>query len=355
MDERWYKLGNLIVNYSLSIKPNENVMIAMTEIETYPLVIAVYEACIRVGAFPQVQFLSEELNRVLLKHGSSTQINTIPGIEEVGMDWADVYIGLRGAHNLDVFWDIPAKKLSDFRKTMGTISNLRWEKTRWCLLRVPNSALAFQAGVDEKTTTDMFFNACFLDWKNLKNEWQRIAEVLNKGDEVHIIAHKTDLRFSIKNRKWEVACGKINMPDGEIETSPVEETIDGTIYFELPGVLGGRLINNICLSWKEGKLISASSTTNQKFLENIVSTDKGASIIGEFAFGLNPKLEHFTKDILLDEKIGGTIHIALGRAYPVTGGTNKSSIHWDIIKDMRKDGKIFLDNQLIYEKGKFLI
>lgn len=145
------------------------------------------------------------------------------------------------------------------------------------------------------------------------------------------------------------------MPDGEIATSPVETSVDGYIYFEFPGVLGGRLMHNMRLEWKEGTLIKTTSSTNQDFLQSIVKTDSGASLVGEFAFGLNPHINHFCKDILLDEKMGGTVHIALGRSYPDTGGTNQSAIHWDIIKDLRQNGKVYLDDTLIFENGKMLL
>ncbi len=355
MDKRWAQLGDLLVNYSAAVKPGEKVMIAFVELETYPLVHAVYEACIKVGAYPQVQFLSEELNRLILKHGSQEQIGWVPEIEAYGMQWADVYFGLRGAHNLDVFWDVEADKLSLFRQAMGKISTKRWQKTRWCLLRVPNAALASQAGVDEETMMDMFFNACLLDWPAYGKKWSRWAEVLDKGERVHVLGKGTDLSFSIKGRTWDVADGSWNMPDGEIATSPVESTLDGCIYFDFPGVLGGRLMHDIRLRWEKGKLVEASSSTNQDFLLSVIHTDPGASLIGEFAIGTNPEVKLFSKDILLDEKIDGTIHIALGRAYPKVGGTNQSAIHWDIIKDMRQEGEIYLDDTLIYQKGKFLI
>ncbi len=355
MDQRWLQLGEILVNYSMAVKPGERVMIAFGELETYPLVYAVYRASIMAGAFPQVQFLSEEFNRLTLKYGNHEQISWVPEIEAFGMDWADVYFGLRGAHNLDVFWDVPGEKLSLLRKAMGQISTLRWEKTRWCLVRVPNASLAQQANVDEETITDMFFNACFLDWPNISLEWQRWAERLNGGGHIRITGKGTDLSFSIQGRKWEVADGHMNMPDGEIATAPVESTVNGHIYFEFPGVLGGRLMHDIRLSWENGKLVEATSSTNQDYLHAILNTDEGASRIGEFAIGTNPEVKHFCKDILLDEKIGGTIHIALGRAYPKVGGTNKSAIHWDIVKDMRQDGEILLDGQRIFKNGKILL
>ncbi len=355
MDNRWDKLGNLLVDYSLCIQPGEKVMIAMVEIEGYPLVNAIYKATIQVGAFPQVQFLSEELNHLIMKYGNQEQISWIPEIESYGMEWADVYIGLRGAHNLNVHRDIAADKLSSFRQAMGKISTMRWEKTRWCLLRLPNAVLAEQAGVDEESITDMFFNGCFLDWPIISQEWKRIASFLKKGKQIRIVGKETDLSFSTEGRNWDVADGHLNMPDGEIATAPLCETVNGQIYFDFPGVLGGRLVHDMRLIWEKGKLVSATASSNQDFLQSVIKTDSGSSQIGEFAFGTNPKVDIFCKDILIDEKIGGTIHIALGRAYPSCGGTNHSSIHWDIIKDMRKQGQIYLDNKLIFENGKILI
>ena len=355
MDKRWIALGDLLVNYSMAVKPGEKVMIAFVELESYPLLHSIYRACIQAGAFPQVQFLSEELNRLTLKYGNADQIGCVPEIEAYGMEWADVYFGLRGAHNLDVFWDIPAEKLSLLRKGMGQISTRRWQKTRWCLLRVPNAALAQQAGVDEETITDMFFNACLLDWHTVSQEWRRWVEILNRGKRIRVVGKGTDLNFSIEGRTWDVADGHCNMPDGEIATAPLESSLDGHIYFDYPGVLGGRLVNDIELSWENGRLVNATASSNKDFLHSIVKTDAGASLIGEFAIGTNPEVKYFCKDILIDEKIDGTIHIALGRAYPKVGGTNQSSLHWDIIKDMRQEGKIFLDSRLIYEDGRMLL
>jgi aminopeptidase len=302
-----------------------------------------------------VQFLSDELNRILLAHGTEEQISWVPEIEAYGMEWADVYLGLRGAHNLDVFWDVPAARVALLRQAMGKVSALRWEKTRWCLVRVPNAALAAQAGVDEETITDMFFDACFLDWPQAGREWHRWADVLARGKSLRVTGRDTDLRMEVGGRTWIVAEGKSNMPDGEVATGPVAESVEGQISFEYPGVLGGRLVHDMRLRWEKGKLVEASSSSNQDFLKQVLRTDPGASRIGEFAIGANPQVRHFCKDILLDEKIGGTVHIALGRAYPETGATNPSAIHWDIIKDMREGGKIFLDGKCIFEDGKMLI
>ncbi len=355
MDGRWNQLGELLVHYSASVKPGERVMIAMVELETFPLARAVYEATIKAGGYPQVQFLSEELRHLLLKYGNKEQIAWIPEIEAFGMDWADVYFGLRGAHNPSEFWDIPAERLSANQAAMGKISALRWEKTRWCLVRVPNASLAQQAEVDEETLMEMFFKACLLDWEKENQQWKTSINQLKNRHWVHILGYNTDLTFSIEGRNWVIAMGHNNMPDGEIATAPVESTVDGYITFEFPGVLSGRLVQDIYLRWERGTLVEAKSTTNQDFLRAILDTDPGASRIGEFGIGTNPHINIFCKDILLDEKMRGTVHIALGRAYPECGGTNQSAIHWDIIKDLRKEGAVFIDDQPVIRDGAILI
>lgn len=354
-DKRWKQLGELLVNYSAEVKPGERVMIAMSELESFPLVHAVHEATIKAGGFPQVQFLSEMLRHSVLKYGNEEQLRWVPEIEAYGMDWADVYFGLRGAHNLHEHSDIPADRLSANQAALGKISSLRWEKTRWCLVRVPNADFAQQAGTDTETITDMFFSACLIDWKGEGAKWRRYADRLKHASMIHVVGQETDLSFSVKGRQWIVGDGKINMPDGEIYTSPVTETIDGQIYFEFPGVLGGRQVDKIHLRWNQGRLVEARSSTNQDFLEAIVRTDAGASLIGEFGMGTNAAVTLFCKDVLMDEKIGGTVHLALGRAYSQCGGTNESVIHWDIIKDTRKHGAVYADGKPVLQNGVFLM
>ena len=355
MDKRWQQLGDILVGYSAAVQPGERVMIAMGEVETLPLTQAVYAACIKVDAYPQVQFLSETLRHALLRHGSGAQLSWVPEIEAYGMEWADVYFGLRGASNLHMHGDISGERLAVNQAAQGRISTLRWQKTRWCLVRVPNAAFAQQAETDEETVADMFFAACLLDWERETARWRAWAERLNHGRSAHLVGRETDLRFSLEGRRWLVGEGKANMPDGEIYTAPVAETVHGHIYFEFPGVLGGRLMHDMRLRWEHGRLVEASASTNQDFLHAILATDEGARLIGEFAIGVNPHLTRFCKDILLDEKIGGTVHIALGRAYRETGGTNLSAIHWDIVKDTRREGVHFVDDQPVLRNGEILL
>jgi aminopeptidase len=223
------------------------------------------------------------------------------------------------------------------------------------LVRVPNESFAQQAKIPYETMLDMFFNSSLLDIDKEVKEWERVAAILEKGSQFRIVGKQTDLSFSVAGRKWVIGDGRISVPDGEIYTSPVETTIDGTIYYEFPGVLGGRIMNDIQLTWEKGKMVKATSSTNQEYLREIVATDAGSSLIGEFGFGVNSFIDVYTTDILIDEKIGGSIHTALGRAYPICGGTNKSAIHWDIVKDTRKNTEMFLDGNLVFKDGKFTI
>ena len=340
MDPRWCQVADVLVGYSTEVKPRERVMIAMIEAESFPLAHAVYEACIKAGAYPQIQFLSEKLRRSLLKYGAADQHSWLPEIEAYGMHWADVYIGLRGASSPQLMSDIPAPALAANQRAQGMISTMRWEKTRWCLVRVPNESMAQQAETDLESLEDMFFAACLMDYESAAAQWREQAEKLQGADKVRIVAgDDTDLAFSVAGRKWLVFDGRINLPDGEIYTAPVNDTLSGRIHFDLPGVFGGKLVHDIRLEWTNGALIHASASSNEDYLWRILETDQGSSRLGEFAFGMNPHIDRFCKDILYDEKISGTIHLALGRAYSECGGVNQSSIHWDLVKDLRRGGR----------------
>ena len=356
MDPRWQPVAEVLSGYSTEIKPRERVVIAMVEAETFPLAQAVYEACVKAGAYPQIQFLSEKLRHALLKYGDAEQHNWLPEIEAYGMDWADVYIGLRGASDAGLMSDIPASALAANQAAQGEISRMRWEKTRWCLVRVPNEAMARNIGIGLGELEDMFFAACLMDYESAAVKWREMANQLRGSQTVRIIAGAdTDLSFSVAGRKWLVFDGRINLPDGEIYTAPVNDTLNGVIHFDFPGVFGGKLIPDILLEWRDGALIHASASSNEDYLLQILETDAGSSRLGEFAFGLNPHINRFCSDILYDEKIGGTIHLALGRAYPETGGENQSSIHWDLVKDLRSGGSVTVDGVPVLVDGMLQI
>jgi aminopeptidase len=348
-DPRWAEVGRVLVEHSAQVRPGERVMIAMSEVTSYPLALGVVQACVAAGAYPQVQFLSEEMRQAILARGDDAQLSWVPELESFGMAWADVYIALRGAYDLDVHADIPAERLAVNQAAQGKVSALRWQNTRWSLVRVPNQAFADQAGTTLERVTEMFFDACLLDWDAAATQWRTWADGVSAGRDVHIEAPGTDLRFSVAGRTWIVGDGRTNLPDGELMTAPVTETIDGYITFEHPGVIGGRKMHDLRLAWKAGVLVEATSSTHQDYLASVIGTDHGATLIGEFGIGTNPHVDLFCDDILIDEKINGTVHVALGRAYPQCGGTNESAIHWDIVKDLRAGGVVRIDGRVVVD------
>jgi aminopeptidase len=353
-DPRWGDVGRVLVQHSTQVRPGERVMIAMGEVDSYPLARGVFEAVVQAGGFPQVQFLSEELRHSILAHGDADQLAWVPEIEAYGMQWADVYIALRGGFDLDVHADIPSDRLAVNQAAQGRVSTLRWQNTRWSLVRVPNQAFADQAGVPLEKVTEMFFAGCLIDWEAAAGEWAAWADRAASGRIVEIQGPGTDLRFSVEGRRWVVADGRTNMPDGELMTAPVTETIDGVITFENPAVLGGRKMHDLRLRWERGVLVEASASTHEDYLRSVLGTDEGATLIGEFGIGTNPFIDIVCDDILIDEKINGSVHIALGRAYPECGGVNESAIHWDIVKDLRGGGTVLLDGRPVVD-GRGLI
>lgn len=354
MDKRWDKVAELLVNRATNIKKGERVMIAMHETHTESLLIPLVEHIVLAGAYPQIQYLSEKVRHMLLKYGNEEQLTRLPDLENWGMEWADVYIGMRGGFNLGETWDVAQNALALNQVVNGKISKKRWSDTRWCLIRVPSLEMAVEAKISYEELMDNFFDSCFIDWDVKIKEWNILKEKLESGKEMRLVAPNTDLQFAIEGRKWHIFDGTYNLPDGEIATAPITKTIQGYVQFDEPAVLGGRLFPNVRLEWEQGVLVKATSSDNQQLLLDIVHSDSGSSLIGEFAFGLNDGLKHFCKDILLDEKIGGTIHMALGRAYTQCGGTNDSFIHWDMVLDTRKDACVYMDGNKIFEDGVFL-
>jgi aminopeptidase len=350
-DPRWRDVGAVLVEHSTQVRPGERVMIAMGEVDSYPLARGVFEAVIAAGGYPQVQFLSEELRHAVLAGGNAEQLAWVPEIEAYGMEWADVYIALRGGFDLDVHADIPSDRLAVNQAAQGRVSTLRWQNTRWSLARVPNQAFADQAGVPLERVVDMFFAGCLIDWDAAAAEWAAWADRATTGRLVEIQGPGTDLRFSVEGRRWIVADGRTNMPDGELMTAPVTDTIDGWITFENPAVLGGRKMHDLRLRWERGVLVEATASTHEDYLRSVLATDPGATLIGEFGIGTNPFIDIVCDDILIDEKINGSVHIALGRAYPECGGLNESAIHWDIVKDLRHGGTVLLDGRPVVDGG----
>lgn len=353
-DPRWQQLGEILINYSTATRPGDRVLITMVEIETLPLARAVYEAAVKANALPQVEFQSVYLDRELLRHATQEQLDWLPEMQAHGMEWADVYVGLRGASNPHEFDGIAPERIAAYRRTMGKISTMRTNLTRWVLVRVPNAAFAQQAKTSQDEIMGFFFEATLRDWTAEAQRYQELQQRFQAAEVVRIVGQETDLRFSTKGRRYVVEDGHINMPGGEIFTAPVDDSAEGYIMFDFPGVFAGQLVENIRLEFSQGRVVKASASDNEALLHRLLEMDEGANRIGEFGVGTNFGIQRFCYDILYDEKIGGTVHIALGRAYKECGGRNDSALHWDIIKDLRQQGELYLDGKKVLAKGKFL-
>ncbi|HLL50824.1 MAG TPA: aminopeptidase [Thermomicrobiales bacterium] len=354
-DPRWSQLGEILVNYSTRTGAGDRLLITMMEPETFPLSLAVYEHAVRVGAFPQVQFASAYMERVLLKYGNEELIARVPDLERAGMEWADTYIGLRGARNPYELTDIPSDRVALHKQAMGAISTSRNEQTRWVLVRVPNEAFAQAAGMSLEAMMGFFFNATLRDWVEESRRYRRLHDLFQAAERVRIVGCGTDLTFSTAGRTYVVGDGHINIPDGELYTAPVDDSAQGVISFEFPGSYAGQQITGIRLEFQDGEVVTATAKTGESFLQQVLAMDDGARRIGEFGVGVNFGIDRFVGDILFDEKIGGTIHLGLGRAYGECGGRNQSTLHWDIVKDLRGEGAIELDGRRVFENGRFLV
>ena len=354
-DPRWLQLADILVNYSTKVGKGDRVFITMMETETLPLTTAVYRKVIEAGGLPQVEFVSAYLERELMLHGTLEQIDWVPELQAYGMEWADVNIGLRGARNPHEFDGISAERLSSHKRALGKTSAMRTELTRWALVRVPNESFAQQASTSLATMMDFFFNATLRDWKKEAERYYELKRIFDTAQQVRIVGLDTDLSFSTKGRTYLVGDGTLNMPDGEIYTAPVDDSMEGEIYFEFPGVYAGKLIHGIRLQFSRGEVVKATAADNQDLLEQIVNMDEGSKRVGEFGVGTNFGIDRFSYDILYDEKIGGTVHLALGRSYKECGGINQSALHWDIVKDLRQQGEIYLDDVKVLSEGRFLV
>jgi aminopeptidase len=361
-DSRVSKLAKLCVNYSVNVKPKEQVLIRGNT-SALPLIGELYKECLLNGAYPLFVPISE-FDYTFYKYAKDQQLEFVPPFAKFLMENIDVSIGIISDTNPKKLTSIDPAKIRKHRaaqKETNEIFMKRYAegKLRWTILPYPVNAQAQEAAMSIEEYEDFVYNSCLLnrkdpvkEWKKIEKQQEKTCASMNKTGQIRIVGEDTDLTFSVKGRKWLNCCGKINMPDGEVYTGPVENSINGKIRFTYPGIYSGKEVEDISLTLKNGKVVRAEAAKGYGLLKEILKIE-GADHIGEFAVGTNYGVTKFTKEMLFDEKMGGTIHMALGNSYPETGGLNKSSIHWDILKDMKKGGEIYADNELVYKNGKF--
>lgn len=366
VDARLGKLANLLVNYSLSIKEGDRLLIQGHEI-TIPLMKEVYKETLLKGAFPDVRVNVEELQEILYKYGNEEQLKYVSPVIACSSEKYNATLRIGGSNHSKPLINVDAAKIrkAETAKRNANVGEKRRQmegNLRWSITHYPTIAGAMEANMSLSEYEDFVFSACFADredpvaeWLKLKAEQQKIADMLMTKDSVRILAKDTDLTLRIGGRTWINSCGTTNMPSGEVYTGPVEDSLNGYIRYSFPAIISGSQVEDVRLTFENGRVVKAEAKQGEELLNAMIDMDAGSRYAGEFAFGTNYGIDRFTNNILYDEKIGGTIHIALGAAYPSTGSKNESALHWDMLCDMRNGGEVYADGELIYKNGRFIL
>ncbi len=358
VDERTKKLAKVLVEHSTKIKKGDVVVIS-GEVIAEPLIKEVYRLCLKKGAYPSVHVQLPGMGPLFYKNANNAQLKRFPEVTMYESKKADAFIGIWGTTNTREMSNIDPKKMAIRSRVVNPISKIRMQK-RWVGTDYPTNALAIEAGMSLEEYEDFFYKACLVDYKKMEKKHAKLKKIIDKGSEVRIVGKNTDLKMSIKNMVASAACGDHNVPDGEVFTAPEKYSVEGHIEFSYPAIRAGNEVDGIYVEFKKGKAVVAKATKNEKFLKSMLGMDKGSSYLGELGIGTNYGITKYTKNLLFDEKIGGTVHLAFGMGYPECAPKNKknlndSALHWDIVKDMRQGGRLYVDGKLIQKNGKFLI
>lgn len=332
--ERWNELAIRIAD-GTKVTNGSKVSVFLTSPDALPATEAFVAECYRRDALPQVILSDERFDRQALRHASLEVLMAPDPLEAWSMEWADVHVSFR-AMSRPVDEQVDPDRLAAQRQGKGQVSTLRWKHTRWALVRVPTPAWSSMIGVDYDVLLEEFFEGCLADWDAYRESWQRLADKLEPEAVAHIQSRDTDLRLPVQGRRWVVFAGENNFPDGELATAPVETEVEGHITFPGRFWFAGAAITDLRLEFTAGRVTQVDAAEGAEVARKLLTMDAGAGRVGELGIGLNPKVQTMTGDLLIDEKILGTVHIALGRAYPECGGVNESSLHWDIVKDLRE-------------------
>lgn len=359
IDPRIKKQAEILVDYSLKVKKGENVIIT-AETEARPLVLEIYKLLLQRGVH-EVRFrydserFSDEFTEAFFKYADKEQIEHFPKIEEFEMKNVDCYIRIDAKTNTRALTNLDSDKIAARSKVLSSITDYRVDKTRWVVTKFPTEGQAQEADMSLSDYSDFIFGAINdVDWNKKFKEQEKLARLINKTKIVRIVGDKTDLTLDITGRNAVNAGGEYNMPDGEVFTAPLETKTNGYITYTFPAIYMGRQFNNVRIEFKDGKAVKASADKGEADLNKILDMDAGSRTLGELGIGNNFAIQKFTKDILFDEKIGGSIHLALGRGYKENGSKNESGLHWDMIKDLRDGGELYFDGKLVQKNGKWL-
>ena len=368
-DPRLDKLAGVLVRYSTGVKKDDLVQIRGNS-SAEPLLVAILKEVVKAGGQPLIRMVPDEAAEVLCKYGSDGQLAYLPPLTRREFSTIDVSIAVLADVNTRAMSNVDPGKQQLISKAKKPILNIFLKRAalkgkgrlRWVGTQFPCQAAAQDAEMSLAEYEDFVYKAGLLNlpnpaaaWKKVHVAQQRLADMLNKAREVRFVARGgTDLRVGVRRRKWVNCSGRENFPDGEVFTAPIEDATEGTVRYTFPAVYGGREVQDVMLKFRAGKVVEARASKNEGFLFKMMDQDRGAKILGEIALGTNYGIKRFTRNTLFDEKIGGTFHAALGAAYPETGGTNKSGLHWDMDCDLRKGGRVEVDGRVIMKNGRFL-
>jgi len=348
------ELAKIMVNYSVFLKKDEKLVIKARGFETLPLVKEVYKEALNVGALKvKVDFSNEELNRIFYENATDKQLTYVSENEEDIADSYDAMIQIVGGTNPYELNQIDPSKMQMHSQAWKSVSDIMIEK-KWCLFYYPNPASAALAKKPLEEWEDFVMDSCIVDWEAEAKMQRKFIEILKEVKFIHVTGEETDITFGVDGQIWRVCAGTHNLPDGEVYTSPIRTKVDGVIRYNIPTIYRSKEFQWIKLTYKNGEVVDSESN-NKKALDEILDTDEGSRFLGELAFGLNENIQTPTKQILFDEKMGRSMHTALGRCYTEAPNGNDSIIHWDLIfRFPESDAKVFFDEVLVYEKGKWI-
>ena len=352
-DPRVETLADILVQHSTEVGPGDLVVIDGTA-NAQPLLMACYRRVLAAGGHPRLNVGFEEAQEVFLSEANDDQLEFLDPVAKFQADAIQVAIRIRASENTRALANVDPSRLAKTMIARRPVMDQIIENVRWVLCDYPTNALAQEAEMSLSEYADFLYGATNIDWSEMTAKLASLKMRLEAGSDIHIVGPDTDLTLRTEGRIWEPADGKKNMPDGEIFTAPIEDSVNGRIRYEFPAIYQGRQVDGITLTFKDGLIVDASAERGEEFLNAILDTDPGARRLGEIGIGTNDGIQRHTKNILFDEKMGGTVHLAVGRSYEFTGGKNQSAVHWDMVKDLRTDSALHLDGALLQENGVFV-
>ena len=364
-DPRHQKLAQVLVHYSFKLKPGDKFLIEGHAIAA-PLIKEVYREAVRAGAHVETEIGLPDLREIFYQEANDDQLGFISDLHKFAGDYFDATLSIWAEENTKAMSGIDPKRMALRHAAHQPLTKHFLERIgsgalRWCGTMFPTPAHAQDAGMSLSDFENFVYGAGLLNdddpvagWLKVRAEQQRVIDLLSQHDEIHIVAPGTDITYRTEGRTWINCAGTENFPDGEVFTGPVENSVNGTVRFTYPAIYDGNEVEDVRLTFRDGKVIESKAGKGLDFLNAMLDMDAGSRTLGEAAFGLNYNIQRFVKDTLFDEKIGGTMHMALGASLPESGGVNESGLHWDMVCDLR-EGQVYADGQLCYEKGRFMV